>query len=61
MWKSILDWIKDLFTGKGSMQIGKDNLSASGSTAGAHSPVVTARGDVHLTFPPNESRASCST
>jgi len=41
-----------LFGGKGTTQIGQSNQSATGSTSGDNSPVITAGRDVHLNLVP---------
>ncbi len=47
MWR-ILGWIKSVFGGKGTLQIGKENNAVSASSTGGNSPVITAGRDVHL-------------
>jgi hypothetical protein len=50
MWTAVWEWLKKLFTGKGSTQIGRGNLAVSASSTGANSPVVSAGRDVHVTI-----------
>jgi hypothetical protein len=52
MWQAFLGWIKGLFGGNISTQIGKSNKTTSLSATGAHSTLVNAKGDVHLSVPP---------
>jgi hypothetical protein len=54
MLQAVVDFVKGLFGGKGTTQIGKGNQSVSGgSTTGANSPVLMANGDVHFYAPPS--------
>jgi hypothetical protein len=47
MFQAVVDFVKGLFGGKSTTQIGKGNQAVSGvSTTGADSPVVMANGGV---------------
>ena len=52
MWEAIAGWLKTLFGGKGTTQIGKENQAVSGSSTGDNSPVVTAGRDLFFNMPP---------
>ncbi len=57
MWNTVWEWLKGLFGGKGSVQIGRGNQSMTGSSTGANSPVVSAGRDVNLTVHGDSSKA----
>lgn len=59
MLKTAWEFVKGLFGGKGTLQIGKGNQAVSASSTGSHSPAVAAGRDVHfnLHLPPSDSDA----
>ncbi|MBM3286997.1 MAG: hypothetical protein FJY88_06565 [Candidatus Eisenbacteria bacterium] len=50
MWEKIVGWVKALFGGKITAQIGKWNRALSGSSGGDQSPVLTAGRDIHVSL-----------
>jgi hypothetical protein len=51
MWQAVVDFVKGLFGGKGTLQIGKGNQAVTGTTSGHNSPIMAAQRDIHVNMP----------
>jgi hypothetical protein len=51
MWQAVVDFVKGLFGGKGTLQAGSGNQAVTGTTSGHNSPIMAAQRDIHVNMP----------